>query len=98
MQTNPDPTHLPSEQVALASPLSFTGSLDRIRRAIPATSTARTAAQALAVLAAWTVITSWYLMVALLLPLVAMFRLGRRSQRVAKRDQLRHRELVEARR
>jgi len=93
-------TRLASEEVVLASPMSFTGSAKRIWRitrwepfygcewlTVPLA--------ILLIVAAWMVVASWYSMVfALFGWLVIPYRLVRRSNRKHKAQQLQHRELI----
>lgn len=85
---------LPSEQVIVQAPMSYTGSRRRIvRRVTRHTRLALPAAVPL-VAAAWVVVTAWYVIFGVL---VIPWRLIRRGQRRDRCDQLRHREALAAR-
>lgn len=80
---------LESERVIIEAPMSFTGSAKRIWR-LSTIGWVR-ALLVLVILTAWTVVLVWYCTFGLLL---VPYRLIRRSSRKQKRDELRHRELV----
>ena len=80
---------LASERVIIEAPMSFTGSAKRIWR-LSNLAWVR-ALLVLVILTAWTVVLVWYCTFGLLL---VPYRLIRRSSRKQKRDELRHRELV----
>lgn len=94
---------LPSSRVVLAAPMSFTGSAQRLwpltqhpRRTGGWAEVAHAAAVAgviLLIAVVWMLILYWYLIFGLLL---VPYRLIRRSQRRARRDQLQHAELLQA--
>lgn len=87
---------LASEQVIIEAPMSFAGSTKRIWRMradwddIP--DWLGTTIAVFFLIVAWTVVLGWYLLFGLLL---VPYRLIRRSQRKGKRDDLRHRELLQ---
>ena len=87
---------LASEQVILAAPMSFQGSAQRIWRAFEKiTAIPEWIAGVLAVLlimVVWTVVLAWYMFFGLFL---VPYRLIRRGSRKKRRDDLRHRELLE---
>ena len=90
------PAPLPSEEVILSAPMSYTGSAQRIirlRRRVAGDPelAARTAATMTLIAVAWAVITVWYLMWGLLL---VPYRLVRRNARRRRIQELRHRELL----
>jgi hypothetical protein len=94
------PSALPSEQVVLAAPMSFTGSLARILQLhLPARTNNPYGHIALIVLVvvmvtlAWVLILGWYTIFGLF---VVPYRLIRRSQRRDLRDALQHREQLAA--
>lgn len=88
---------LKSEDVVIQAPFSFVGSAKRIFKI---TKTDNVLLKWLLLvpialiltLTAWVFITLWYLIFGIL---VIPYRLIRRSQRKAKRDRLRHRELLD---
>jgi hypothetical protein len=89
-------TRLPSEDVILSAPMSYSGSAARIMRIRRRASEGRelTAITVLAVsmiVVAWACITVWYLMWGILL---IPYRLVRRGQRRRKLEAIRHRELM----
>jgi hypothetical protein len=102
MSTNPPVPHVPtpaSSDMVVAAPMSFAGSAQRIWKITrrPETSSAALVALSIsavvAVAFAWTVILAWYLFFGLLL---VPYRLIRRGQRKANRDNLRHQEMLSA--
>jgi hypothetical protein len=97
MQTQPQiPIRLASEDVIISAPMSYTGSAQRIlrlrRRAdVGAPVAAVTVSVVVLVIAAWVLVTAWYLVWGIwLIP----YRLVRRGARKRKLEALRHRELV----
>ena len=91
---------LASELVIKESPMSFTGSAKRIRRAVfsrvpeqPWGLLVAAVALILLVYLAWLAVLGWYLMFGLFL---IPSRLSRRKQVHAEVEALRHRELIEA--
>jgi hypothetical protein len=93
---------LASEDVILSSPMSYSGSLRRIRRLGRRGPTwVRVLLTLLVVvplvLIAWVVISAWYLVMYTIffLPTV-LWRFFRRGQRKNKAEQLRHREMLAA--
>ncbi len=88
-------THLVSEDVVVSAPASFAGSSQRIWRITrnhsgwPAAGFVTLAI--VAVLLAWTLVLSWYLVFGLLL---VPYRLVRRGQRKQKLAQIRHQEMM----
>jgi Domain of unknown function (DUF1707) len=97
MQTQPQmPIRLPSEDVIISAPMSYTGSAQRImrlrRRAdVGAPLAAITVSVVVLVIAAWVLVTAWYLVWGIwLIP----YRLVRRGARKRKLEALRHRELM----
>ena len=92
---------LASEKVVVSSPLSFSGSAQRIWKI---TNVENPIAKAvLAILAitlitcAWMVVLCWYFVMYVLFGVVFfIFRLFTRSRRKNKRDKLRHRETLDA--
>ena len=92
------PTRLPSEEVIVSAPMSYSGSAQRIvrlrRRAQPGWQlVAITAAIVTLIVVVWLLVTVWYLMWGFLL---VPYRLVRRGQRKRKVEALRHRELMGA--
>jgi hypothetical protein len=90
------PTRLASEDVIINAPMSYAGSAQRImrirRRAnAGGAMVAITALAVVLVLAAWAVITVWYLVWGLWL---VPYRLLRRGARKRKAEAMRHRELM----
>jgi hypothetical protein len=82
---------LPSEQVIIQAPMSYTGSRRRIvRRVTRHTRLALPAAIPLTAVA-WVAVTAWYVVFGVL---VIPWRLVRRGHRQERRDQLRHREAM----
>ena len=79
-----------SERVVVAAPMSFTGSLGRLRR-LPGW--AFWTVGLVLLLAWWTLILAWYVVFGLLL---VPYRVVRRGSRKRKRDELRHREQLNA--
>ena len=90
---------LESERLSKAAPMSFTGSAERIWRPIvwdrsPAVKwLLAVPAALLLVTLAWLVVAGWYVLFGLLL---VPFRLVRRGSRKRKRDEQRHREMLDA--
>jgi hypothetical protein len=89
-------TRLPSEDVILSAPMSYSGSAARIMRIRRRASSERqlTAYTALAVsllVVVWACVTVWYLMWGVLL---IPYRLLRRAARKRKLEAMRHRELM----
>jgi hypothetical protein len=85
-------SRLPSERIEVTAPMSYTGSLARLRRicrerawAVPLV--------ILLVAAAWLLVTAWYIVFGLLL---VPYRLVRRGQRKRKLEAARHREMLAA--
>jgi hypothetical protein len=94
----PLPARLPSEDVIISAPMSYTGSAQRImrvrRRARSEIELAALTALAVGTVTfVWLLVTVWYLMWGLLL---VPYRLYRRGERKRKADALRHRELLVA--
>lgn len=92
------PAPLPSEDVILSAPMSYTGSAARImrlrRRARTESELAGLTGLAIAlVVVAWVLVTVWYLMWGILL---VPYRLHRRGVRRRRAEALRHRELLAA--
>lgn len=93
-----EPT-LPSATMSVAAPMSFTGSLHRLRAALWSrrTTTFRRFvgwwALPVAVIAVWTLVAMWYLLWGFWL---VPYRLLRRSQRTRKLHEQRHREVLAA--
>lgn len=81
---------LASERVIIEAPMSFTGSAKRIWR-LSSLAWVRALLVVLVIPLAWTVVLVWYCTFGLAL---VPYRLIRRSSRKQKRDELRHRELV----
>lgn len=88
MNTTPAP--LASERVVVASPMSLSGSLARLRH-LPSWAFWTIGLCALTVW--WSVIVAWYLFFGLLL---VPWRVLRRGSRKRKREALRHRETLDA--
>ena len=92
-------SELLSEQVVVSAPMSFDGSARRI--AGPLWTRAGAAIKVLLgwwlvpilVVCAWTLVAGWYLIFGLLL---APYRLVRRGSRKRKRDEARHREMLDS--
>lgn len=82
---------LPSEQVIVQAPMSYTGSRRRIVRRVTRHTRLALPAAIPITAAAWLVVTAWYVVFGVL---VIPWRLIRRSHRVERRDQLRHREAI----
>lgn len=90
---------LQSETMAVSAPMSYSGSARRIGG--PLWSRAGTAVKVLVgwwlvpilVVCAWVLVTCWYLVFGLLL---APYRLLRRGSRKRKREEQRHREMLDA--
>ena len=80
---------LASERVIIEAPMGFTGSAKRIWRLSNIGWVQ--ALLVLVIVIAWTVVLVWYCTFGLAL---VPYRLIRRSSRKQKRDELRHRELV----
>lgn len=90
-------SELQSEQIVVSSPMSFSGSARRLANMLW-TSTAIKALVGwwllpLAVTAAWALIACWYLAFGIF---VVPWRLIRRGSRKRKRDDARHREVLDA--
>lgn len=88
---------LQSERVIIESPMSFTGSAKRIWRM---TNVDNGGLRLLAILVAvslivvaWTFVAAWYLVFGIFL---IPYRLLRRGARKRKRDELRHREVLQS--
>lgn len=92
LRTSRPPTAGPlaSERVVVAAPMSFAGSLGRLRK-LPAW--AFWTVGLVLLLAWWTLILAWYVVFGLLL---VPYRLVRRGSRKRKQDELRHREQLDA--
>jgi len=97
------PARLESEEVVLASPMSFTGSARRLwkltrGRANPLARAGIYFGVILLIAAAWVVLVFWYCLLLLhflwLILLVILYRLIRRGQRKRHVQELRHRELL----
>jgi hypothetical protein len=99
-----DRTPLPSERVIVAAPMSFAGSAQRIRLLTRYGPTGGGldagllklllyTGVILGIVIAWTVVLAWYFMFGLLL---VPYRIIRRGQRKRRRDELRHREMLNA--
>lgn len=93
-------TKLTSEQMALASPMSFHGAAARIWRLHHASESqwARAGLVALAltlIALAWIVIAAWYVLWGLLFVVFVPYRLVRRGQRKRRMEAARHREVLE---
>lgn len=89
---------LASEKVVVSAPMSFHGSAARIWKLTDSENIGLkwlllTPFALLLICTAWFIIVFWYLLFGLLL---VPYRLIRRSSRKNKRDELRHRELLEA--
>ena len=92
-------SELRSEQVVVSAPMSFAGSARRI--AGPLWSRAGAAIKVLLgwwlvpvlVVCAWTLVAGWYLLFGIF---VVPYRLVRRGSRKRKRDEARHREMLDA--
>jgi hypothetical protein len=92
------PVRLPSEDVIISAPMSYSGSAQRImrlrRRARTDSELAGLTAASVALVAvAWVLVTVWYLMWGILL---VPYRLHRRGARKRRAEALRHRELLAA--
>jgi hypothetical protein len=92
------PTTLPSEQVIISAPMSYTGSARRIMRmrrrgSRTGTLAALTVLAVLLVILVWVLVTVWYVMWGFLLVPYRLIRRGDRKRQVAA---LRHRELMVA--
>jgi hypothetical protein len=83
---------LPSERISVAAPMSFAGSLQRSRNILDH-GAAWIPVVILLVMLWWTAILCWYLMFGLLL---VPFRILRRGSRKRRREEARHREMLEA--
>lgn len=81
---------LESERVVIQAPMSYTGSARRIWRVGPRW---LVPLLVVAIAATWLVVTGWYLIFGVLL---VPYRLIRRGSRKNKREQLRHREILQA--
>ena len=102
--TNNLPAHLESEEVVLASPMSFTGSARRLwkfTRGVHVNSLAGAAIYSgviLLIAAVWVLVFFWYcLLVIVWWPLAllgVLYRLMRRGQRKRHMQELRHREML----
>jgi len=93
---------LASEKVVISAPLSFAGSSQRIWK-ITETDNAALKWAALIpialclVFAAWMIVAVWYFIMYILFGVLFIpFRLWRRGSRRNKRDELRHREVLDA--
>lgn len=90
-------SHLDSEQVVLAAPMSFTGSAERLwklTRSAPANVWASATIYTgviLLITAVWMAVLCWYFIFGLWL---VPYRLIRRGQRKRRREDLRHREML----
>lgn len=87
-----------SENVVVAAPMSFAGSAARLWKLTrkpkhPAWIVTVYTLVVIAIALAWTVILCWYLLFGLLL---IPYRLIRRGQRKQRKEELRHREVLEA--
>ncbi|QOR55408.1 MAG: hypothetical protein SHS37scaffold145_59 [Phage 71_18] len=82
---------LPSEQVIIQAPMSYTGSRRRIVRRVTRHTRLALPVAVPVVAAAWLVVTAWYVVFGVL---VIPWRLIRRGHRMERRDQLRHREAI----
>jgi Flp pilus assembly protein TadB len=89
----PTVTQLPSERVILAAPMSFHGSAARIWRLHERRNAWITALAVVLIAVAWIVVLSWYLFFGVWL---VPYRLVRRGQRRRKREDLQHREILDA--
>lgn len=76
---------------SVAAPMSFVGSAERIRHALPAP--LFWTAGLVVVLCAWVVVLAWYCVFGIL---VAPYRLVRRGQRKRSRQAAQHQQLVDA--
>ncbi len=83
---------LASERVVVQAPMSYAGSAKRIWRMTRLTMWLSIVA-VVAIAVAWIVVTVWYVVFGILL---VPYRLIRRGGRKQKRDELRHREMMEA--
>lgn len=89
---------LASEQVVISAPMSFSGSATRIWKLTNADNAALkllllVPLALLLITVVWVIVLCWYLVFGIL---VIPYRLIRRGSRKNKRDQLRHREMLEA--
>lgn len=88
---------LASDKVVVAAPMSYAGSAARIwkltRVGFGIFKLVTVPAAVILVVLAWLMVSAWYGVFGLIL---APYRLVRRSQRKAKRDSLRHQELLAA--
>jgi Flp pilus assembly protein TadB len=93
---------LASEKIVISSPLSFSGSYQRIWKITEADSVALRWAVLIPialclVFAAWMIVSVWYFIMYILFGILFIpFRLWRRGSRKNKRDELRHREILDA--
>lgn len=93
---------LASEKIVISAPLSFTGSYKRVWKITETNNTvlkwALLAPIAICLTcAAWVFVTIWYFIMYILFGILFIpYRLIRRSGRKQKRDNLRHRELLDA--
>jgi hypothetical protein len=94
------PDRLPSDQVVIAAPMSFTGSAIRAWRLtvyphgtgwMAAARAATVTGVLLLILTWWSVILCWYLVFGLLL---VPYRVARRHARKRKIERLRHQEIL----
>lgn len=94
------PARLESEEVVLASPMSFTGSARRIwklTRGVRANSLVDVAIYCgviLLIAAVWVLVLIWTVGVVFLSVVAVPYRLSRRGQRKRHMEELRHRELL----
>jgi hypothetical protein len=92
-------SQLQSETVTVSAPMSFSGSARRIslalwgRRGVPGKALVGWWAVPTLIATAWFLVVCWYLVFGLLL---APYRLVRRGSRKRKRDEARHREMLNA--
>lgn len=90
---------LESERIVVSAPLSFAGSARRIAnvgwtdRTVLVRALLSWLAVPVALGVAWVVVACWYLLFGIF---VVPFRLVRRGSRKRKRDDLRHREVLDA--
>lgn len=93
--------NLQSEQVIISSPLSFAGSAQRIWKMTSSDNNVirwllLVPIAVLLILTIWSIVVVWYVIIFGLFGIfVIPFRLWRRSVRKTKRDEIRHRELLE---
>lgn len=94
----PPSGRLASEKVVIAAPMSFAGSGARLWKLTDVDNTTLkwlvlAPIAVVLIAAAWTIVAGWYLVFGLLL---VPYRLVRRGSRKRKREDLQHRELLEA--